>query len=200
MSENRLTKLEKRENLRLRRVRSLDNFFNAPFLLDSENISEFKALSKKLRSEMPCLTVMDRYNTDRIIQSIWLWQRTLRLQAGAIAGTRTEALIQLIEPKYGQLKYGEKPIQFVIDYFNGTKSERQNANRKIESMGITLDEIEARAFELQRETIIILDKMRARNEATIDAAEKKLTHLKKKAEKRVNKARSMIKSREDSWE
>jgi hypothetical protein len=174
MPKHDRTNIDKREKRVLRRGRDLDNFFDKAFVLSSENSGEFKALNHALKSELPQLTVMDKYNANRIANSIWHVQRTRRLQAAVIEGARVKALIGLLKPKYWKYPERKKRFRLAVNYFSNSDEERTKATRTVEKLGITRDMIEAHALELQGATVLILEKMQARNEQSIEQAEKKL--------------------------
>jgi hypothetical protein len=174
MANTNRAKLEKREKSRRRRLRHLDNFFDAAFVLPSENVAEFKALNKTLKKEMSGSSVIDRYNVNRIAQSVWHSQRTWRLQAGSIAGARSEALLRLLEPKFGELERGDNVTRIVIDYFTGEIAQVSKAVGVVQAFGITPEQIEAYAVELQAKSLLVLEKMRARSDAAIQSSVKRL--------------------------
>ncbi|QDM17927.1 hypothetical protein [Tardiphaga sp. vice278] len=170
-----VSKIAKRKERLARRAAHLETFFSSTSVLGSENIRQYNALYKTLKKEMPMSSLMDRVRVKQLTDSIWLVQRTLRLQAGAIEGAQVEALIKLLMPKFGNFLDDDKRNQIAIDYFSGAEDVQRKATRVAEKLGITRDMIEAFALELQSPTVMALDKMRARCEHSIDQAEKKLT-------------------------
>lgn len=188
---------EKRRKRLARRAQSLESFFSSTCVLNSENVREYNALYKTLKSEMPRFSVMQKYRVKQIADSMWLSQRTWRLQAGAIEGARTEALMRLLTPKYGNFLDEDKKIKVSIDYLAGSEEEQSRARRIVEKLGITRDMIEAYALELQGPTVMALDKMRARSEQSIDVNEQKLLDSsqpkKMKRKKKVSDSGGQIK-------
>ena len=167
-------KIEKRKERLARRTVHLENFFSSTSVLGSENVREYNALYKTLKSEMPVSSLMGKVRLKQLVDSIWLVRRALRLQAGAVEGAQVEALIKLLMPKYGSFQDDDKRNRIAINYFAGAEDEQKKAIRIVERLGITRDMIEAFALELHSPTVMALDKMRARCEHSIDQAEKKL--------------------------
>lgn len=190
MSRHDTSNTEKRKKRLARRAQVLETFFSSTCVLSSEDVREYNALYKTLKSEMPRFSVMQKYRVKQVADSMWLSQRTWRLQAGAIEGARTEALMRLLTPKYGNFLEEDKKIKISIDYLAGSEEEQSKARRIVEKLGITRDMVEAYALELQGPTVMALDKMRARSEQSIDVNEQKLmdsSHSKKlKKNKKVS--------------
>lgn len=182
-------KVERQKERLARRAGHLDKFLSSTSVLGSESEREYNALYKTLKSEMPGASLMEKVRVKQMADSIWLVQRALRLQAGAIQGARVEALIKLLMPNYGNFQDADKRNRIAIQYFAGSDDEQRKATRIVEKLGITGDMIEAFALQLQSPTVMALDKMRARCEHSIDQTEKKLigpTRSKKAKSKAVH--------------
>lgn len=190
MSMTDKSKVERRQERLARRARDVETFFSSANVLGSENIREYNALYKTLKSEMPRSTLMEKMRVKQLADSIWLVQRALRLQVGAIEGARVEALLKLLMTKFGSFQYADKRDRIAMDYFAGDEDDKRRAMRTVEKLGITRDMIEAYALEIQSSTVVALDKMRARCEHSIDQAEKKL--LSPARSKKSKKTREII--------
>ncbi|MDO9357236.1 MAG: hypothetical protein Q7T55_26300, partial [Solirubrobacteraceae bacterium] len=176
-----------------------DNFFDSAFVLGSENAKQYNALNRTLKSELPQSTVMDKYNANRITNSMWHAQRARRLQTAVIESAGVKALKMLLKPKYWKVVDRPKRLRLAVLYFSSSEEDRRMATRRVERLGITRDMIEAKALELQGATVMILEKMQTRSEQSIEQAEKKLMKSTRSYTKnRSNKSeRSLPSNRED---
>jgi hypothetical protein len=167
------SKEEKRLERLARRDRHVATFIATTSVLRSENIREYNALHKTVKTEMPNATVMQKWRNKQIVDAMWQCQRTWRLQAGAIAGAEVEALIKLLTSRYGTFAEAKRLGRIAVTFVSGKGDAQRRAVQTVAELGITRDMIEACAFELQSPNVMALDKMRVRSEQSIDQAEKR---------------------------
>lgn len=168
------SKLAKRERLRARSARDLNRHFNKAFVLPSESAREYNALHKTLKSELPSVSVMDKYEVERIARSMFHVKRTWRLECAAIAAGRPAAVLKLMAGNFGSLGDSDRLVEKAMMLFIGSEEQREMADEILRQFGVTKDQLEAVSLEEKAEFISALGKMRDRSDAVIQSAYKRL--------------------------
>ena len=153
-----------------------DGWTGQPALADQKNIDEFRRLRREIEHEIAPANIFEKIEVRDISQKIAEEKRLKQMQTAIVESARVESLAILLTPTFGQNV--EKARKTAQNYFSGNDETKDAAKKLVNSVGISMEKIDANALHLRMASIHALDAMIDRREVARNRIIKR--HLKRK--------------------
>jgi hypothetical protein len=147
-----------------------------PALVRGARAERFHHLHEEIEIEMAPTNIFEKIEARDVSHKIAEEELLKHMQTAIVESARVESLATLLEPTFGQNI--EKAHKTAQDYFSGRDESKSVAQKLVNSLGISVEIIDANALHLRMASIHALDAMIDRREGGRNRIIKR--HLKKK--------------------
>lgn len=133
-----------------------------PALVRGEMAEQFRLLHEEIELEMAPTNIFEKIEARDVSHKIAEEKSLKRMQTAIVESARVESLAILLEPIFGQNI--EKARKTAQDYFSGRDASKSVAQELVNSLGISMENIDANALHLRMASIHALDAMIDRRE------------------------------------
>lgn len=153
-----------------------EDWIGRPTLADRTN-DRFRSLNDEVEREVAPTNIFEKLEARDISHKVVEEQLLKDMQTAIVRSARAQSLAMLLGATYGQNL--EKALNVAQDYFGGPEERQRAAKNLVQSLGISIEDIDANALHLRMSSIHALDDMIDRREGGRNRIIKRLLKRKK---------------------
>jgi hypothetical protein len=148
---------------------------------NGENSPDYEALRAAIEQHVDPQNIFDEIRAQEIADKFWEEQRLRRYQRALILGAVVPSLASLLAPYYGENL--EEALETARNFYSGDPDKTRRSRKIIDQYGITPEQIEANAMQVQIPGVHLIDRMITSRESYRNRLMKEDERRKRRAEK-----------------